>query len=193
MNKAILCKPTVFNIPTCKMDQRLVALIMPFDESLKDVCRTIKSVARSLSLKCQRADDLFDNSILIQDIFTLIFKAPILVCDCTGRNPNVMYEIGIAHLLGREVILIAQSLDDIPFDLRHHRIIMYKPDRHGLKELRKALVGKIENLIKPVDDYVSVPTLGADEIIVERFWNKPQSKGGGIAPIRAGATEVIRM
>lgn len=70
-----------------------------------------------------------------------------VVCDCTGRNPNVFYEVGIAHTLGREVILITQSHDDIPFDLRHLRYIAYLNNGEGLASLSKSLEARMETIL----------------------------------------------
>lgn len=192
MNKSISCSPTVFNVPTCEMDPQLVALMIPFDVSFTRVCKTIKSAATSLSLKCERADDIFENSVLVQDIFTLIFKASIIVCDCSGKNSNVLYETGIAHLLGRSVILITQNLDDIPFDLRHHRIITYLNDSAGLRTLKKKLTNRMKTLMGKVEDYISIPRLGADEITIKRIWKHPKNQSGSIAPLRAESIETIK-
>jgi hypothetical protein len=57
---------------------------------------------------------------------------PVLIADCTGRNPNVCYEIGVAHTLGRTVILITQSKDDVPFDLQSIRYILYENAPRGM-------------------------------------------------------------
>jgi len=65
------------------------------------------------------------------------------LCDCTGRNPNVFYEAGIAHTLGREVILITQNEQDIPFDLRHRRYIRYLDNVEGRDVLTVALQAKM--------------------------------------------------
>lgn len=58
----------------------------------------------------------------------------------TGRNPNVFYEVGYAHALGKIVILLTQDTNDIPFDLKHHQHIVYKGK---IDELRKALLPKL--------------------------------------------------
>ena len=58
----------------------------------------------------------------------------------TGRNPNVFYEVGYAHALQKEVILLTQDADDIPFDLRVHNHIVYEGKIMRLQELlRKRL------------------------------------------------------
>ena len=83
----------------------------------------------------------------MQDVVSLIDRSRVVICDCTGRNPNVFYEIGIAHTLGREVILITQSQEDIPFDLRHLRYVPYLNNREGRKELQRRVEARLANLV----------------------------------------------
>jgi hypothetical protein len=70
----------------------------------------------------------------------------VVICDCTDRNPNVFYEIGIAHALAREVILITQAKADIPFDLRHLRFLEYLNNGEGLAALRARLEPRLIEL-----------------------------------------------
>ena len=63
-----------------------------------------------------------------------------------GRNPNVFYETGIAHTLGREVILITQSESDIPFDLRHLRYVAYLNNSEGRETLGQRLGPRLSDL-----------------------------------------------
>jgi hypothetical protein len=79
-------------------------------------------------------------------VFNLVFRAGVVLVDFTGKNPNVMYETGIAHTLGKIVIPISQSLDDVPFDMKHHRVQKYLANRQGLDELRAKLAGKLSQL-----------------------------------------------
>lgn len=74
-----------------------------------------------------RADEIYGTRPIIEDIFKEIQGAAALVADVTGKNPNVNYELGIAHTFGRSVVIISQSIDDIPFDYRHIRAIIYDP------------------------------------------------------------------
>lgn len=83
---------------------------------------------------------------LPQDIVSLIDRSLVVVSDCTGRNPNVFYETGIAHTLGREVVLITQNEADIPFDLRHLRFVRYLNDREGLAALSTRLLTRLLDL-----------------------------------------------
>ena len=115
-------RPTVFQLANPESIQRtLVSAMMPFHPSFTPVYEALKRTAESAGMHCRRADDIWENPAVIQDVVSLIDRSRIVICDCSTRNPNVFYEIGIAHTLGREVILITQSSEDIPFDLRHLR------------------------------------------------------------------------
>ena len=90
---------------------------------------------------------MWENASIITDIVNLIDRSRVVICDCTGRNPNVFYEIGIAHTLGREVILITQADADIPFDLRHLRYVKYLNNAEGRAVLRAALEARLTTLL----------------------------------------------
>lgn len=138
-----VCSPGVFKFPEGGIDSKLVALMMPFDAHFDSVCNVIKESVTGLGLICKRADDIWEDSTIIQDVFALIYHAAIVVCDFSGKNANVLYEAGIAHTLGRKVIPLAQHISDIPFDLRHHRHLMYLPNKEGLNELKTKLSDKL--------------------------------------------------
>ncbi|WP_217989549.1 hypothetical protein [Sphingomonas lenta] len=78
---------------------------------------------------------------------SLIDRSRVVICDCTGRNPNVFYEAGIAHTLGREVILITQNGQDIPFDLRHLRYIPYLNNGEGRGSLAAAIQARVQTIV----------------------------------------------
>lgn len=117
-----------------------VFLLMPFLDELKPVYEDhVKAVARRINVTVSRADDFFAASSIVSDVWNAINRAKVLIADCTGRNPNVFYELGIAHTLGKPVILIAQSKDDIPFDVQHVRAILYDFTPRGMQEFESAL------------------------------------------------------
>lgn len=134
------------------MEEDLIAVMMPFSTDLKPIYEIIKESANAKSFRAIRVDDIWENSTIIQDIFELIYKSKIVIADFTGKNPNVMYEVGIAHTLGKLVIPIAQSVDDLPFDLQHHRALTYLPNGEGLEELKKNLVNKLSSISKQTLD-----------------------------------------
>lgn len=142
--KIITFKPSVFQVPSKPQNEKLISVMMPFSPSFSGTYDAVKRVADYMNLECLRADDIWDNSTFIQDIFDLIFCAKVVVVDFTGRNPNVMYETGIAHTLGKTVIPITQSIDDIPSDLGHHRALKYLPNEQGYKDLSNELYKRLK-------------------------------------------------
>lgn len=141
-------RPTVFDIPEHEsIEPKLASAMMPFDASFTAVYEAIQKAAMNAGLQCQRADDIWEHASIIQDVVALIDRSRIVVCDCSGRNPNVFYEAGIAHTLGREVILITQSEHDIPFDLRHLRYIRYLNNSEGRAALTDALQARMQTLV----------------------------------------------
>jgi nucleoside 2-deoxyribosyltransferase len=145
-DKFITFSPEVFRIPDKSIEPDLVAVMMPFSKEFYEVYATIKGACLSLGLKYKRADDIWEESTIIQDIFNLIVEAPIVIADLSGKNPNVLYEIGIAHTLGKHVIPISQHLDDIPFDLRHHRTLIYLNNGEGRNKLKDGLESRLKYL-----------------------------------------------
>jgi hypothetical protein len=112
-----------------------VFVLMPFDRDFRDVYRLgIKPAAEHAGAYCERIDEqIFAESILSR-IYNQIAKADLIVADMTGRNPNVFYEVGYAHALGKTAILVTQNSDDIPFDLKHYPHIIYGGSISDLKD-----------------------------------------------------------
>ncbi|MBV4460414.1 hypothetical protein KVG96_20860 [Pseudomonas sp. COR58] len=117
--------PRVFQLREPQLvEEDLLSTMMPF-AGFGGIYHAIQGAAANNLMRCHRADDIWENHAIIQDVVDLIDRSSIVVCDCTNRNPNVFYEIGVAHALGKEVILITQSGGDVPFDLAHIRHIRY--------------------------------------------------------------------
>ena len=141
--RVITFAPDVFRVPDKPVGTNVLSVMMPFESKFSGTYTAIRTVCAKLGIDCKRADDIWDNSILIQDIFDLIFTSKAVITDFTDRNPNVFYETGVAHTLGKLVIPITQSVSDIPFDLRHHRALTYLPNTEGLLKLEKDLERKL--------------------------------------------------
>ena len=147
--KTIIFSPNIFQVPEIEVDKNLISVMMPFNLEMSPVYEAIKDAASKVGFECKRADDIWDHSTVIQDVFSLIFQSYIVVCDFSGKNPNVFYEAGIAHTLGKHVVPITQSDQDIPFDLKHHRHAKYHNNGEGLQKLTEILVSRFKNLAGP--------------------------------------------
>lgn len=145
--RLVTFKPSVFKIPNKLLNPRLVSVMMPFNSSFSGTYTAIKNVTDYMKIECYRADDIWDNSTFIQDIFDLIYCSKVVIVDYTGRNPNVMYETGIAHTLGKIVVPITQSINDIPSDLGHHRALVYLANDQGFKDLSGELYKRLNQVI----------------------------------------------
>lgn len=145
---AVVCDP-IFGPPQAPPKQARVFVLMPFLDELKPVYDDhISRVTERLALSTARADDFFTADSIVRDIWNAIFSADLLIADCTGRNPNVFYEIGIAHAIGKPVILMSQNIEDIPFDLKHLRTIVYDFTPRGMKQFEAELGSTIESVLE---------------------------------------------
>jgi hypothetical protein len=126
-------------------------IVMPFvPEDLQVVYDDYvkPTIEEFCSLKCVRGDDMFGSGVVMNDVLNAIAKAEIIIADLTGQNANVFYEVGIAHATNKPVLLMAQSLDDVPFDLRHRRVLIYDYSPHGCKRLEQRLKDHVLDLRK---------------------------------------------
>lgn len=130
-----LCFP-VFGRPGDHLAQTDVFVLMPFSTDLRSVYeKCLVPSVEALRLTVARADDFYTSSALMTDIWSAIHASSLVIADCTGRNPNVFYELGIAHTVGVPTMMISQAEGDIPSDLRHLRYYVYHQSPPGFVQL----------------------------------------------------------
>lgn len=101
-------------------------VLMPFDKAFDDIYKLgIKETATTLGILAERVDEQVFQEGILERIYRQIELADLVVADMTGQNPNVFYEVGYAHAKGKLCVLLTQKAEDIPFDLKHHRHIVY--------------------------------------------------------------------
>lgn len=115
-------------------------VLMPFSQrwSTRIWEHHLKPIISNCGLVPLRGDDFTGHDIM-EDIWIGINEAKVVIAEITGKNPNVFYELGIAHTLGKDVILITQNMKDIPFDLNRYRIIEYEDNSDGYDKLKRLL------------------------------------------------------
>lgn len=121
---------------TINMQEKSIFVIMPFDAMFNDIYQIgIKETMISLGYKCSRADEIFHtHDIMCRGICKPIQESSYIVADMTNKNANVFFELGLAYGFEKNVLLIANSIDDIPFDLRGMRSIIYNGQIVTLRE-----------------------------------------------------------
>lgn len=119
----------------------------------------------SVGLTPRRADDLYRPSAIVHDIWHYTKSSVLILADLTGKNPNVFYELGLAHAVAKPVILVTASIEDVPFDLRALRVIEYDRNDPQWGEILRA---KIKQAIREV---VASPL----QAVLPSFLNLPSS------------------
>ncbi len=107
-------------------NKEIAFVIMPFKDPFDNYYSTlIRPVIKSSGLRPLRVDEIPGPTQIISDIWTSINKSKFIIAELTTKNPNVMYELGLCHAINKPVIMLSQTLDDVPFDLKSYRCIIY--------------------------------------------------------------------
>lgn len=146
----------IFGPASYSSDQRLCFVLMPFRDDLTQIYTDVVKPAiegNSMGLICRRADEIKSNKVIIQDIWKAICEARIVVADLTDFNPNVMYELGMAHTVGKETILLFQKSSTervrFAFDIGHIRRIEYEDSDSGRQTLKANIESTVRNVLHP--------------------------------------------
>lgn len=130
-------------------------VMMPFANPVGGYYELIYEPAiKKTGLTPVRADtDIFGTGKIIDQIWAGLKHAKVLVAELTGRNPNVLYELGLAHALHKPVVLISSNEEDVPFDIRHVRVIYYDVNDPfwGEKLIAKVAENVTSALANPTD------------------------------------------
>ena len=133
-------------------------VIMPFGGWFDDYYEKIYCPAiKSAGLTPTRSDDLYRSSSIVQDIWNYTQNAKIILAELTDKNPNVFYELGLAHAIGKPAVFVTKTMDDVPFDLRSLRVIKYDtnvPDwgkvlQNNIKQAIRETIEEPEESIPP--------------------------------------------
>lgn len=124
-------------------------VVMPFDSLFQTQYeRVIRPAVEQLGLKCIRGDEMYSKPQVMVDIWKSIRSSRLLVAELTDKDPNVFYEIGLAHALGKPIILLTRNEDDVPFDLKALRYRYYDVnDPFWGENLQKAIQLMILNVL----------------------------------------------
>lgn len=162
---------------------------MPFDGEFDAIYeRLIGPALRDAGYEVERADSDLAQHNVMRGIVERIARADLIVAELTSRNPNVLYELGLAHGLGRPTVLIAQDIDEIPFDLRTYRAHAYSTRFDEIQELGDALrrIGEEHargNVVfgSPVSDFLVPREQGlVDRVTGEESASEDDAPGGFI-------------
>lgn len=140
-------RPSVFALSDSPVVPNRVSMMMPFEARFDGVYSAVRASVDAAGFECHRADNFWFHPHIMQDIVELLCTSRVIICDFSGKNPNVFYETGIAHMLGKDAILITQSMDDVPFDLRSLRCITYHNNGEGVAKLAEEVTKRLRTII----------------------------------------------
>ena len=124
----------------------------PFDRYYESVFRPAIVAAR---LEPVKANDLFRPSPIVHDLWKMIQDAKVLLAELTTKNANVFYELGLGHAIGKPIVMISETMDDVPFDLQQLRVLKYDKNDPAWGEklassITKALTETLESPVEAV-------------------------------------------
>lgn len=151
-------------------------VVMPFASMFeREYGRVIRPAVEGVGLQCVRGDEIYGEQSIVQDIWKSLRHARVVVAELSGRNPNVMYEVGLAHAIGKPIILITRNQDDVPFDLKSLRYLYYDTENPDWgADLRDALSQALRRVLEEpnlaahlhgVEVETQLPTPPAHEIL----------------------------
>ena len=152
LNRRVRISP-LFGDPPLESNPSLCFVIAPFSSGRTQIYTDyIKPIVERHDMACVRADDIRTNRGIVENIWRSICEARFLIADLTSANPNVFYELGIAHTVGKEVILIEERPIDSdppkrPFDTMGINAIIYDNSAPGGHYLREELDKRIAALL----------------------------------------------
>ncbi len=145
-NRLVKINP-IFSGRDFLLDEKLCFMLMPFKEPFTGIYeKLIKPAVEAEGFHVTKSNDIFSTSSVIEDIWENINKASLIIAEITGNNPNVMYELGICHTLGKNVMMITQNASEIPFNFRHMRCYPYTNDIAGSEDLKKSITSVLQHI-----------------------------------------------
>lgn len=147
-------------------------VLMPFDAAFDDIYKLgIKETAESLGIRAERVDEqIFHKENILERIYGQIDTADLIIADMTGRNPNVFYEIGYAHARGKTCLLLTSKSDDIPFDLKHHRHVIYGDSIQNLKRMLDTELIWLKAEVENRHSIITIKLNRIDGLLVKDDW-----------------------
>lgn len=129
------------------IERDLCFVLMEFNAPYTEIYDSlIRPTVEGEGFRCLKSDDIFATTSVIEDIWANINKASLIIAEISSNNPNVMYELGVCHTVGKNVMMLTQDPDAIPFNFRHMRAYPYVNDIPGSDDLKKNIASVIQHV-----------------------------------------------
>lgn len=141
--------------PVCGIVMPISAIPPKYDAShWSDVRKVLDAAITEAGMVPQIVSDSFESDVIQSRIIHNLYDNEMVVCDVSGLNPNVMFELGMRLTFNKPVVIVTDDFSNIPFDTKVIEHVGYPPDLHIHKtvEFQKKLTGKIEQILSQVAD-----------------------------------------
>lgn len=128
---------------TLQLDRNMVFVLTPFHPSEHRTYAAIVDALSRYGIRVVRGDEEAATGDILSHILRQMLSARLVIANISTRNANVMYELGIAHALGKDVVMIANSVEDLPFDVNSRRVLFYKDHEELVEKLQSELARKV--------------------------------------------------
>ena len=135
-------------LPGVEENPTQVFVLMPFRAELEPIYQIIKEAGQRAGLRIMRADEMVAPGQITAQVSDAIARAGLIVADITSQNPNVLFEIGMATSLGKNILIISQDRERIPFDIADQRVIFYENTIRGAETLREQLTSAMQQFVE---------------------------------------------
>lgn len=125
------------------IDKRLIFILTPFHDNYSEEYKVIREACTQSGFNAYRGDENYIKGDIFPEMLKLIVKANLIIANVNGRNPNVLYELGIAQALDKPVILISSEPDKLPIDIKSKRFLVYR----NYTELQEMIRKELQNLL----------------------------------------------
>jgi hypothetical protein len=128
------------------IDKKLIFILTPFHDKYYEDYKVIQDTCTQNGFKCFRGDENYFKSDIFPEMLKLIVKSTLIIANINGRNPNVLYELGIAQALDKPILLISKNPESLPIDIKSKRFLIYTSYSDLQEKIRNELF-KLNNRI----------------------------------------------
>lgn len=145
-HKVIAPEPSLPTHGVVSVEKKPHAFVaMPFNNEFEDVFHYgIQNPVHAAGLLCERVDAAVFEGLIIQRILQRIETATVVVAELTGANPNVYLEVGYAWASKVPTILLVRDVNELRFDVKAHRCLVYK----NIRDLETLLTHELRSVVR---------------------------------------------
>lgn len=152
------------------MNRPLCTVLIPFDTPGQARFAMLAAVGEELGLQAMRVAQYYSSGMILEEIVRSIRDAHLIIADLTGGNPNVYYELGIAHALGKRVFLISGDPQEYPIAFRSLAICRFEATDAGRERLQRELSGFLDTpgTLSPIDIFTGGLAVAGQPLLARR-------------------------